>query len=147
MLWQIHLRDQIVDSLHSFFCSSLITYVGARLIAPNSNRFSSLRQLVSSRIQVEAHSMWQHDAVGNTMRHASRPTQHVAHAMMQRHCDMSKRATSQESSYKHFCAGLQVITDGIATWQRKADGMHTAKRSSRGEWIACDRVQRLDTVG
>ncbi len=57
VLWKVHSTNQIVDSLHSFPSDGLITFVTARSSASNSHCLSSLGQLWSSCVQVEAHSM------------------------------------------------------------------------------------------
>src|SRR5260370_24939765 len=83
VLWQFHLANEFVNSFHDFLCCRLITNVGTRFIEPNSHSFSSLSQLIGSCIQVETHSMWYYDSIGNTMRYTCCSTLYMADSMMQ----------------------------------------------------------------
>ena len=82
MLRKVHLAYYAIDVLNCFFNGSLSTSAHQR----NAHCAAALAgQLGSGSVQVEAHGVWQDNAVSYTMGHPGSTAQHMAKPMMKSH--------------------------------------------------------------
>src|SRR5712691_11654573 len=129
VLWQVHLPDKLINFLDGNLASSF----GAPACEDNPHCIGGLGKLRCSCIQVEAHCMWQDDAIGYAMWYTSRATQNMTEAVVQCHCDVGECRSGQKCSSEHLAASLQIIPNAVATWQSRSDMAYTTDGCGRGE--------------
>src|SRR5579863_7699147 len=143
VLGKVHLADHAIDVLNHLFNSSL----SASAHQCNAHCVSRLSQLRSGRIQVEAHGMWQNNAIGYPMWHSGSAAQRVAETMMQCHCNIGKSSSRQKCTLKHLGTRLHIITLCIATRQGIDNSMYSTYGRGSRKWVACDRIESFNAMG